>query len=209
MSYIVGVTGGIGSGKSTIVDLFAELGVEIIDADIVAREVVAKGSPLLGKIAEHFGAEILLDSGELNRQALRQIVFERPQEKVWLNNLLHPAIRREMLHQLAQSQSLYVLWVVPLLIENDLTAFCDRVLVIDVLPETQLLRAAKRDQNKIVLIKKIMASQVSREKRLSVADDVVNNEPELSQNLPYLRQKVLELHYQYLQFAKEKTKNNA
>ncbi|MCW9717774.1 dephospho-CoA kinase [Avibacterium sp. 21-599] len=209
MSYIVGVTGGIGSGKSTIVDLFAELGVEIIDADIVAREVVAKGSPLLAKITEHFGAEILLDSGELNRQALRQIVFERPQEKVWLNNLLHPAIRREMLHRLAQSQSLYVLWVVPLLIENDLTAFCDRVLVIDVLPETQLLRAAKRDQNKMVLIKKIMASQVSREKRLSVADDVVNNEPELSQNLPYLRQKVLELHHQYLQFAKEKTKNNA
>ncbi|MCW9732372.1 dephospho-CoA kinase [Avibacterium sp. 20-15] len=209
MSYIVGVTGGIGSGKSTIVDLFAELGVEIIDADIVAREVVAKGSPLLGKITEHFGAEILLDSGELNRQALRQIVFECPQEKVWLNNLLHPAIRREMLHQLAQSQSLYVLWVVPLLIENDLTAFCDRVLVIDVLPETQLLRTAKRDQNKIVLIKKIMASQVSREKRLSVADDVVNNEPELSQNLPYLRQKVLELHHQYLQFAKEKTRNNA
>ncbi|MCW9698561.1 MULTISPECIES: dephospho-CoA kinase [unclassified Avibacterium] len=209
MSYIVGVTGGIGSGKSTIVDLFAELGVEIIDADIVAREVVAKGSPLLEKIAEHFGAGILLDSGELNRQALRQIVFECPQEKVWLNNLLHPAIRREMLHQLAQSQSLYVLWVVPLLIENDLTAFCDRVLVIDVLPETQLLRAAKRDQNKMVLIKKIMASQVSREKRLSVADDVVNNEPELSQNLPYLRQKVLELHHQYLQFAKEKTRNNA
>ncbi|MFZ7240655.1 dephospho-CoA kinase [Avibacterium avium] len=208
MSYIVGVTGGIGSGKSTIVDLFAELGAEIIDADIVAREVVAKGTPLLAEIAAYFGETILLDSGELNRQALRQIVFERPQEKAWLNNLLHPAIRREMLHQLAQSQATYVLWVVPLLIENDLTEFCDRVLVVDVLPETQLLRASKRDQNKIALIKNIMASQVSREKRLSVADDVVDNEAELSQNLPYLQQKVLELHHQYLQLAKEKEKTN-
>lgn len=208
MSYIVGVTGGIGSGKSTIVDLFAELGAEIIDADIVAREVVAKGTPLLAEIAAHFGETILLDSGELNRQALRQIVFEHPQQKAWLNNLLHPAIRREMLHQLAQSQAPYVLWVVPLLIENGLTPFCDRVLVVDVLPETQVLRAAKRDQNKIALIKNIMASQVSREKRLSVADDVVDNEPELSQNLPYLQQKVLELHHQYLQLAKEKAKTN-
>lgn len=204
MGYIVGVTGGIGSGKSTIVDLFAELGAEIIDADVVAREVVAQGSPLLAQIVEHFGTQVLQDSGELNRSALRQIVFGNEQEKQWLNDLLHPAIRKEMLTRLAQSQAPYVLWVVPLLIENQLTEFCDRILVIDVLPETQLHRASLRDHSDIQLIKNIMAAQVSREQRLAMADDVVDNEPELPQNLPALKKKVLELHQHYLQFAKEK-----
>ena len=104
MTYVVGLTGGIGSGKSTIAELFAELGVPIIDADLVARQVVEKGSPLLAKIAAHFGPEILLEDGALNRAALREKIFANETQKDWLNQLLHPAIRHEMLRQLAAQQ---------------------------------------------------------------------------------------------------------
>lgn len=201
MSYIVGLTGGIGSGKSTIANLFAELGVPLVDADVVARDVVAKGSPLLAQITEHFGDKVLDEQGNLNRAVLRQIVFSHEQEKLWLNALLHPAIRAAMQQQLAEQRAPYTLFVVPLLIENKLTALCDRVLVVDVLPQTQLARAAKRDQNQLEQIQRIMAAQVSREERLKWADDIIENNAELSQNLPHLKQKVLELHRFYLQQA--------
>ncbi|UWZ93445.1 dephospho-CoA kinase [[Pasteurella] aerogenes] len=201
MTYIVGLTGGIGSGKSTVAELFAELGVPVIDADVVAREVVAKGSPLLAKIVAYFGSEILLENGELNRAALRERVFHHVAEKQWLNALLHPAIREEMLRQLQEQDSPYVLWVVPLLIENKLTALCQRVLVVDVDPATQITRATQRDSNRVELIRQIMASQVSREERLRYADDVINNEGDLYKSLPQLKQKVLELHQSYLQLS--------
>lgn len=201
MTYIVGLTGGIGSGKSTVAELFAELGVSVIDADVVAREVVAKGSPLLAKIVAYFGSEILLENGELNRAVLRERVFHHVAEKQWLNALLHPAIREEMLRQLQEQDSPYVLWVVPLLIENKLTALCQRVLVVDVDPATQITRATQRDSNRAELIRQIMASQVSREERLRYADDVINNEGDLHKSLPQLKQKVLELHQSYLQLS--------
>ena len=118
MTYIVGLTGGIGSGKSTIANLFIELGVPIVDADIVAREVVEKGSPLLAQIAEHFGKSILTEEGELNRAELRKKVFADENEKNWLNHLLHPAIRERMLAQLNAQTAPYTLFVVPLLIET-------------------------------------------------------------------------------------------
>lgn len=204
MNYIVGLTGGIGSGKSTIADLFAELGVPLVDADVVAREVVAKGSPLLAEICAHFGEQVLNEQGELNRAALREIVFQNPQETQWLNALMHPAIRAEMQRQLAAQTAPYTLFVVPLLIENKLTALCDRVLVVDVSVETQLARAALRDSNNIAQIQRIMNAQVSREERLKWADEVINNDAPLSQNLPALRQKVLELHQFYLQLAEAK-----
>lgn len=204
MSYVVGLTGGIGSGKSTIADLFAELGVPIVDADLVAREVVEKGSPLLDQIADHFGRDILTAEGELNRALLRQKIFADPAEKTWLNQLLHPAIRQAMLQRLAQYTQGYVLWVVPLLFENKLTSFCDRVLVVDVSEETQIQRATKRDQNSVTLIKQIMASQVSRSERLSQADDVIENNQDLSKNLANLRQQVVELHHHYLALSQQK-----
>lgn len=204
MSYIVGLTGGIGSGKTTIANLFADLGVPLVDADVVAREVVAKGSPLLSKIVEHFGAQILTKQGELNRAALREIVFHHDEEKQWLNNLLHPAIRERMKQQLSEQTAPYTLFVVPLLIENKLTALCDRILVVDVSPQTQLARSAQRDNNNFEQIQRIMNSQVSRQARLKWADDVINNDAELAQNLPHLQQKVLELHQFYLQQAENK-----
>ncbi|MDG6882732.1 Dephospho-CoA kinase [Phocoenobacter uteri] len=202
MSYIVGLTGGIGSGKSTIARLFEKYNIAIIDADIVAREVVTKGSPLLDQIVEKFGSQVLLENGELDREALRQIIFNHKENTEWLNNLLHPAIRQEMLRQLEQANSPYVLWVVPLLIENNLTEFCNRVLVIDVLPEIQLERASKRDSNKVELIKNIMKAQVSREKRLSFADDIIENNLPLSENSKNLDKQVDELHHLYLSLAK-------
>ncbi|WP_040975933.1 dephospho-CoA kinase [Necropsobacter massiliensis] len=201
MTYIVGLTGGIGSGKSTVANLFAALGVPVVDADIVAREVVAKGTPLLAQIVQHFGEGIVTEQGELNRAALRELIFADETARQWLNNRLHPAIREAMLHRLHAQSYPYVLWVVPLLIENNLTALCRRILVVDVMPETQLLRAAKRDSNNAALIKNIMRAQVSREVRLRVADDVIDNNRELSESLPNIKQKVLELHRYYLQQA--------
>ncbi|MDD0823058.1 dephospho-CoA kinase [Mannheimia sp. AT1] len=203
MAYVIGLTGGIGSGKTTIANLFAELGMPVIDADIVARQVVEKGSPLLEKIAEHFGSQILTSEQELNRTALRQIVFNNESEKMWLNNLLHPAIREEMLKQLSQVKAPYVIWVVPLLIENKLTEFCDRILVVDVLPEIQLERASKRDKSKIETIKNIMAAQVSREERLSYADDIIENNLPLKQGLVNIQNQVRMLHKQYLVLAEK------
>lgn len=203
MTYVVGLTGGIGSGKSTIAELFAELGVPVIDADIVARQVVEKGSPLLAEIAAHFGPEILLEDGALNRAALREKVFNHESDKQWLNQLLHPAIRTEMLNQLAQQRAPYCIFMVPLLIENKLTALCQRVLVVDVSEQTQLTRASQRDNNQLALIKNIMQSQVSRSERLQHADDVINNDADLSESLPQLKQKVLDLHHHYLQLAEK------
>lgn len=206
MAFIVGLTGGIGSGKSTIADMFAQHNVPIIDADIVARQVVEKGSPLLEKIAQHFGENILNAQGELNRPALRERIFHNPEDKQWLNDLLHPAIRQEMLRQLEASNSPYVLWVVPLLIENKLTHFCDRVLVIDVKPEIQFQRALKRDQSQAETIKKMMQSQVDRQTRLSYADDVIENNQHLVEALPTLMKQVAELHHLYLTLANQKDK---
>ena len=206
MTYIVGLTGGIGSGKSTIANLFALLDVPIIDADVVAREVVEKGSPLLTKIVEHFGQHILDKQGNLDRTALRQIVFHSEQEKKWLNQLLHPAIRAEMLRQLEVVSAPYVLWVVPLLIENKLSEFCDRVLVVDVLPDIQLERAIKRDESKAETIQNIIASQVDRQTRLNYADDVIENNLPLEENAINLAHQVAKLHHCYLDLAKQKEK---
>ncbi|MEG9489776.1 dephospho-CoA kinase [Mannheimia indoligenes] len=203
MTYVVGLTGGIGSGKTTVSDLFAELGVEIIDADIVARQVVEKGTPLLAQIVEHFGEDILNAEKELDRAKLRQIVFNNETEKNWLNNLLHPAIRVEMVKKLQESTACYVIWVVPLLIENKLTEFCDRVLVIDVSPEIQLERATRRDKSKTETIKNIMEAQVSREERLRYADDVIENNLPLEQGLPLIKEQVQALHHKYLVLAKK------
>lgn len=206
MTYIVGLTGGIGSGKSTIANLFALLDVPIIDADVVAREVVEKGSPLLTKIVEHFGQHILDKQGNLDRTALRQIVFHSEQEKKWLNQLLHPAIRAEMLRQLEAVSAPYVLWVVPLLIENKLSELCDRVLVVDVLPDIQLERAIKRDESKAETIQNIIAAQVDRQTRLNYADDVIENNLPLEENAINLAHQVAKLHHRYLDLAKQKEK---
>ena len=206
MRYVVGLTGGIGSGKSFIATLFAELGVPIVDADVVARTVVEKGSPLLAKIADHFGESVLNEKGELNRAYLRSYIFAHPTEKQWLNNLLHPAIRTEMLAQIQAVEAPYLLLVVPLLIENQLTTLCDRVLVVDVPMEVQIARTTARDGSALETVKQIIAAQVNRETRLQYADDVIENALPLAQNLVNLKAQVLQLHQHYLSLAAQKQK---
>ncbi|SQI31801.1 Dephospho-CoA kinase [Serratia plymuthica] len=175
MAYIVALTGGIGSGKSTVAEAFARHGVEIVDADVIARQVVEPGTPALAAIAERFGNEMLLADGTLNRTALRQRIFSTPDEKRWLNQLLHPLIHQETQRQLAQVASPYALWVVPLLVENNLQARADRVLVVDVDSETQLARTITRDGINRQQAQNIVSAQATREQRLAAADDIIDN----------------------------------
>lgn len=197
MAYIVALTGGIGSGKSTVADAFARHGVTIVDADVIAREVVQPGTPSLAAIATHFGHEILLPDGTLNRAALRQRIFSNPDEKTWLNHLLHPVIQQETQHQLAQATSPYALWVVPLLVENNLQSRANRVLVVDVDSETQLVRTMMRDGISRQQALNILSAQATRAQRLAVADDVIDNSGTATGIEPH----VAALHRRYLEFA--------
>lgn len=166
MRYIVALTGGIGSGKSTVANAFADLGINVIDADIIARQVVEPGAPALHAIADHFGENMIAADGTLQRRALRERIFANPEEKNWLNDLLHPLIQQETQHQIQQATSPYVLWVVPLLVENSLYKKANRVLVVDVSPETQLKRTMQRDDVTREHVEQILAAQATREARL-------------------------------------------
>jgi len=193
--YVVGLTGGIASGKTTVADLIASEGINLVDADIVAREVVAIGSNGLKQISAHFGEQILLDDGSLNRPLLREKIFSDNANKQWLNNLLHPMIRAELLAQLAASKSAYTLLVVPLLVENNLTTLCNHVLVVDVEEQVQIDRTMARDKVSLQQANAILKSQATREQRLAAADSVVvNNErQQLELDVAVLHQKFLEL----------------
>lgn len=193
--YVVGLTGGIASGKTTVADLIASEGINLVDADIVAREVVAIGSNGLKQISAHFGEQILLDDGSLNRPLLREKIFSDNANKQWLNNLLHPMIRAELLAQLAASKSAYTLLVVPLLVENKLTTLCNHVLVVDVEEQVQIDRTMARDKVSLQQANAILKSQATREQRLAAADSVVvNNErQQLELDIAVLHQKFLEL----------------
>ena len=175
MRYIVALTGGIGSGKSTIANAFAGLGVDVVDADVIARQVVEKGQPVLDVIHARYGDEVLNPDGALNRAVLRQKIFSSPQEKRWIDNLLHPLIHAATQQQLALSRSAWCLWVVTLLVENNLQHLADRVLVVDVDRETQLNRTMRRDNISREQAENILAAQATREARLAVADDIIDN----------------------------------
>lgn len=175
MAYIVALTGGIGSGKTTVANAFARHGATLVDADVIARQVVEPGTSALAAIAERFGNEMLLPDGALNRAALRQRIFSHPDDKTWLNQLLHPLIHRETQRQLAQAAGPYALWAVPLLVENGLQDRADRVLVIDVDAETQLARTIARDGVSREQAQSILAAQATRRQRLAVADDIIDN----------------------------------
>ncbi|WP_336988297.1 dephospho-CoA kinase [Aeromonas hydrophila] len=198
--YVVAITGGIGSGKTTVANQFAELGIEVVDADIIAREVVEPGTPALAAIATHFGPEVITPNGQLDRRRLRERVFTDPQAKGWLNALLHPLIRTEMQRQCAAARSPYCLLVVPLLVENRLTALANRVLVIDVDEATQIERTCRRDGVSHEEAQAILAAQASRAERLAAADDVLDNQngtPEA------IKSRILALHETYLAFASQ------
>ena len=195
--FVVGLTGGIGSGKTTVANLFAAEGITLVDADIVAREVVAPGSKGLEAIVTHFGAEILTPEGELDRAKLRQRIFSHPEEREWLNQLLHPMIRQEMLAQVEKAASAYVIMVVPLLFENGLDRLVNRTLVVDISPELQINRTVKRDNVDASQVNNIISSQCSRSEKLARADDIIDNQGEIST----LKREVLALHQRYLQLS--------
>ncbi|UCP14507.1 dephospho-CoA kinase [Aeromonas media] len=198
--YVVAITGGIGSGKTTVANQFAALGIEVVDADLIAREVVAPGTPALAAITSHFGPEILTEQRLLDRRVLRERIFSDPAAKSWLNALLHPIIRSEMLRQCAAVSSPYCLLVVPLLVENRLTELADRVLVIDVDEATQIERTCRRDGVSREQAQAILASQASRSERLAMADDVLDNQSGTTETI---RERILALHETYLAFASQ------
>ena len=195
---IIGLTGGIGCGKSTSSDEFARLGINIVDADIIAREVVAPNSPGLLAIVTRFGHDVIAADGSLDRAKLRKIIFAEPAQTQWLNALLHPLIRDEMERQLQASQSPYTILSVPLLLENNLDELCDRVLVVDVNEATQLARVSRRDHSDIATINAIIAAQIDRSNRLAKADDIIDN----SGNIPESLAQVRKLHDFYTELTK-------
>ncbi|MCR9388287.1 dephospho-CoA kinase [Vibrio metoecus] len=195
MSFVVALTGGIASGKTTIANLFHEhFSIDLVDADVIAREVVESETEGLKAIAAHFGQSVLHSDGSLNRAALRERIFADPDEKVWLNQLLHPMIRQGMRQALTQTTSPYSLLIVPLLVENQLQSMADRVLVIDVDEKIQIERTMARDDVSREQALAILAAQASRAQRLAIADDVLKNDAENQKLLP----QITLLHQKYL-----------
>lgn len=192
--WILGLTGGIGSGKSAAAEHFAALGIHMVDADHAARWVVEPGRPALAKIVERFGEAVLLPDGQLNRAALRERIFKAEDERRWLEQLLHPLIGQEIASNLAQAQSPYAILVSPLLVESGQYRMTQRVLVVDTPEHLQLERTMRRDQVSEEQVRAILKAQALRDDRLKHADDVLLNDGDLS----HLHQQVECLHQFYL-----------
>ena len=194
-NYVVGIAGGIGSGKTAVSDRFAEHGIVVVDADVASRDVVRPGEPGLAAIAERYGSAVINGSGELNRAALRERIFSDPDERRWVEQLLHPAINRLIAERLAGATSPYALLVNPLMRARDARA--NRILVVDVSEEVQVARTMARDSVDEEQARAIIASQLPRKERLAFADDVIVNDG----TLDALDSPVKNLHVQYLEIA--------
>lgn len=201
---IIGLTGGIGSGKTAVSDYFTTLGIDVVDADVISHTITAKGSPIITTLQEAFGCDIA-PNGELNRPRLRQMVFNDPDKLAKLNAIMHPAIREQIHQELAHTTSPYAILSAPLLLESiktngniitdrGLTAFCSRILVVDVPTDVQIHRAKQRDNQNEEGILAIIKKQIDRKNRLSYADDVIDN----SGNLDDLYRQINQLHQKYL-----------
>lgn len=197
--FILGLTGGIGSGKSAAAAAFAKLGVQVVDSDEAARVVVQSGQPALAQLVARYGADILAADGSLQRSALREIIFARPEERLWVEQLLHPLIRQHVDNQLAASTSAYAILMSPLLIESGRYKDVNSVLVVDVPEQLQRERVQRRDQLSQEQVSAIMQSQLAAEQRLAYADDVLVN----NGSLQLLEQRVAALHEKYLFKAQE------
>ena len=191
---VIGVTGGIGSGKSTVANMFSTLGVPVIDADELARQAVMSGQPALREIVEYLGPSILASSGELDRSALRERAFSDPAVRTKLEAIVHPRVYAEIDNQLRALDAPYAIVVVPLLIESGGLDLVDRVLVVDTPRDLQIERASRRDETSRDAIEKIIAVQLDRNARLAAADDVIEN----SATEKKLEQAVAELHRKYV-----------
>jgi len=194
----IGLTGGIASGKTTVSDYFSRLGISVIDADQISQQLTAAGTPAVDKIGNQLGSQFILPNGGLDRKRLRETIFNDPSAKTTLENILHPAIRDEMLARLKEcTDQAYTILVIPLLVENRLQELTDRVLVVDAPEAIQVERLCQRDQCTTEQARKILAAQASRVQRLNIADDVLLN----NGSLPSLLQQVDALHARYLVMA--------
>jgi len=194
---VVALTGGIGSGKSTVARIFAELGAPVIDADLVAREVVEPGTPALAEIESAFGPEILDDTGRLRRENLREMVFSDAAARRRLESIMHPRIREIMVRRLADLDAPYAILVIPLLLETGQKELGDRTLVVDLPESLQIERVKQRDHLEDTRIKTILAAQCDRSARLSAADDVIDNQGGAQK----LHEQVEKLHRRYVALA--------
>lgn len=193
-SLVIGITGGIGSGKTTVANMFADLGVAVIDADEVARAVVARGEPAHQEIVEAFGREILDPSGEIDRARMRDRVFSDPVKRERLEAIVHPRVYAELEKRLDRAAGPYAIVVVPLLIETGGGGLVDRVLVVDTPEELQIERTRRRDGATREAVEKILAAQIDRRSRLAAADDIIEN----AASETALRDAVSVLHQKYL-----------
>ncbi|MGP4933688.1 dephospho-CoA kinase [Pseudoalteromonas nigrifaciens] len=196
-NWVLGLTGGIGCGKTAVSNMLEALDICVVDADIIARQVVEPGSEGLKAIVAHFGADILLADGSLNRSALRELVFSNTEYKNWLNALLHPLIRQQIITDLNNATSPYVVLVAPLLFENGLDKYCNRTLLIDVPKNVQIERTVKRDNISLKQVNSIIAAQMSREQKQQQADDILNND----RSLTLVKHDLIALHKGYLKLA--------
>lgn len=200
MKFILGLTGGIGSGKSAASHWFEQQGIVVVDADIVAREIVAIGQPALEQIRQAFGDWVLLADGSLNRRALREHIFQFQDARQTLESITHPAIRQSIIRQLSAAASPYVILVSPLLFETNQHELTQRNLLIDADIELQIARASQRDGQNVEQIKKIIEAQMSRKEKRQHADDIVLNDGDLE----HLYRQLEPLHQSYLQYAQKK-----
>ncbi len=194
---IIGLTGGIGSGKSVASDKFKSLGITVVDADVASRTVVEPGKPALKEIEDHFSSAIITAEGKLDRNKLREIIATDPEERKWLESVLHPKIGEQITKEISESTSVYTLYVAPLLLETNSQERCARVVVVDVPKEVQIRRTAKRDKVSPNQVEQMVAVQMEREKRLKKADDVLLN----SGTIEDLEKQVEELHKKYIKMA--------
>jgi dephospho-CoA kinase len=197
MTLVVGITGGIGSGKTAVTRRFEQRGITVVDADVVARLVVEPGTPALSAITSHFGASILQADGSLDRAALRSRVFSDEKQRRWLEQLTHPLIAQEIMDQISASRSPYTILSSPLLLDTSQKALVDCVVVVDAPEELQLQRTMQRDSNDEAQVRRIMAAQMARAERLERADIVIDN----SRSLEELDSQIEELHKEFLQRA--------
>ena len=195
--FIVGLTGGIGSGKSAVSERFKTFGITVVDADLASREVVKPGKPALEEIKNHFGESILNDEGNLHRRKLREIIVSDDKQRQWLESVLHPRIGEQVRKELEISSSVFTLYVAPLLLESNGHQICSRVLVVDVPIEIQISRTCSRDQVSIEQVEKIISSQISRKERLRKADDIISNDGTIEE----MEAAVDKLHKKYLELT--------
>lgn len=199
MNYVVAITGGIGSGKTTVSNIFSNLGIKIVDADIISKKILSNNLKILKQINKHFGKSVFNQDLSLNRNKLRKKIFSNTNEKKWINNLLHPIIHYEIKKQLSELAYPYVILVAPLLFENKLEYLAKRILVIDSSPKEQIKRITIRDNITKKEAVTILRNQISRTKRLKKKDDVIKNK---NKKIHKLYEKIIILHQKYIKLSK-------